>query len=205
MNPPKRIPGNTDSGLRLRMLLVAAGLAFGAATLVGSCASTPEQPHSMRDPQADFNAFKTFGWNAGTDTQKADQPVSLADGYIRSAIKTELTRRGYVEAAEGTVPDLRVEYETVSTEKVKNSPFRVGVGVGSWGGHAGGSVGVGSPSVRNVKEGTLVVHFIDSARKSEVWEGRASRELGRGKVEPAAVQSAVADLLRDFPARSTRP
>ena len=136
---------------------------------------------------------------------KSDQPVSLVDGYIRTAITTELTRKGYVEAAAGTTPDLRIEYEAVSAEKIKNNPFRVGIGVGSYGSNAGGSVGVGSPSVKNVKEGTLVIHVIDPARNAEVWRGSASRELGKGNVEPAVVQSVVADVLSDFPARGGQP
>ena len=159
----------------------------------------------MRDPQADFSAFKTFAWNADTNAGKSDQPVSLVDGYIRTAITTELTRKGYVEAATGTTPDLRIEYEAVSAEKIKNNPFRVGIGVGSYGSSGGGSVGVGSPSVKNVKEGTLVIHAIDPARNAEVWRGSASRELGKGNVEPAVVQSVVADMLSDFPARGGQP
>ena len=79
------------------------------------------------------------------------------------------------------------------------------IGVGSYGSSGGGSVGVGSPSVKNVKEGTLVIHAIDPARNAEVWRGSASRELGKGNVEPAVVQSVVADMLSDFPARGGQP
>ena len=185
----------------LQSSLAAVSLALGATALISGCASTPAEPQQMRDPQADFNAFKTFAWNADTSPSKSDQPVSLVDGYIRTAITAELTRKGYVEAATGTTPDLRVEYEAVSAEKIKNNPFRVGVGVGSYGSSGGGSVGVGSPSVKNVKEGTLVIHVIDPARNAEIWRGSASRELGKGNIEPAAVQSVVTEMLSDFPAR----
>ena len=68
----------------------------------------------------------------------------MLDANIRAAIKAELTRRGYVEAPAGTTPDLRIVYETASADKIENNPVRVGVGVGSWGGNAGGSVDVGS-------------------------------------------------------------
>jgi len=205
MNQLQRVSRSTILNRLLRSSLAVVCLALGATALISGCASTPAEPQSMRDPQADFSAYKTFAWNAETSSGNAGQPVSVVDGYIRTAIATELTRKGYAEAAAGTTPDLRVEYEAVKAEKVKNNPFRVGIGVGSYGSNAGGSVGVSSPSVKNVEEGTLVVHVIDPARNTEVWRGTASRELGKGNVEPAVVQTVVADLLSDFPARGGQP
>jgi hypothetical protein len=78
---------------------------------------------------------------------------------------------------------------------------RVGIGIGSWGGNMGGSVNVGSPSVRNFTEGTLVVHAIDTARNAEVWQGRISSRITQGSTEAAAVASAVQAAMRDFPVR----
>ena len=205
MNEPQLVSRNAPLRSLLWSSFAVVNFALGAAVLISGCASTPAEPQQMRDPQADFSAFKTFALNADTNDGKSDQPVSLVDGYIRTAITTELTRKGYVEAATGTTPDLRIEYEAVSAEKIKNNPFRVGIGVGSYGSSGGGSVGVGSPSVKNVKEGTLVIHAIDPARNAEVWRGSASRELGKGNVEPAVVQSVVADMLSDFPARGGQP
>ena len=97
----------------------------------------------------------------------------LLDANIRAAIVDVMQRKGYVEAPAGTTPDLRIAYETAKTEKLENNPVRVGIGVGSWGGNMGGSVSMGSPSVRNFSEGTLVVHAIDTARNVEVtaWGG----------------------------------
>ena len=177
-------------------------IALGLVVLAAGCASQAPKPTSMRDPQADFSSYKTFALKASTPARASGQSVSIVEGTIRAAIASELERKGYVEAAEGTEPDLRIEYEAASEEKLRNNPFRVGVGVGSYGGNVGGGVGVGSPSVRNVTEGTLVVHAIDPVRKAEVWQGRASRELGKGNIEQAVVQAGVAELLRDFPARS---
>jgi hypothetical protein len=73
--------------------------------------------------------------------------------------------------------------------------------MGSWGGNFGGSVNVGSPSVRNYREGTLVIHAIDAARNAEVWQGRVSGRIGKDSLEPAAVAAAVATAMRDFPVR----
>jgi hypothetical protein len=177
------------------MVVLAVLASAGCAT-----ASAP-QPESMRDPQADFASYRTFGWSSGGAAQSDDAPLRLLDTSIRAAIATELRRRGYVEAPAGAVPDLRIAYETASADKIENNPVRVGVGVGSWGGGVGGSVNVGSPSIRNYKEGTLVVHAIDSARNAEVWQGRVSKKITRGDTEPAAIAQAVATAMKDFPAR----
>ncbi len=187
---------------RLRLTSLAAmSLALAAITLIGGCTSTAPQPTSMQDAQADFSAYKTFGWEPDT----SGQPLSLLDQNIRAAIAKEMKGKGYEEAAAGTTPDLLLSYEAARAEKVKSNPIRIGVGVGSYGGSSGGGVGVSSSGVKNVSEGTLVVHAVDPARKAEVWQGRASRELGKGNVEPAVIQSTVAGMLHDLPARSAPP
>ena len=179
-------------------------LATIAAALFAACASTPPTPETMSEAGADFSAYKTFGRHASGD-DKPGQPTSIVDGYVRTAIANELKGKGYVEAPAGTSPDLTIAYEGASAEKLKNKPFRVGVGVGSYGSSGGGSVGVGSSSVEEVKEGTLVVHVIDPARETEIWRGSIARELNKGGVQESAVQSAVAELMREFPARGINP
>jgi hypothetical protein len=167
------------------------------ALLAAGCATTTPEPVSMRDPAVNFASFKTFGWAASAAS--TDQPVKLLDQNVRAAIATELTRRGYVAAAEN--PDLRIAYETASANKVKNNPVRIGIGMGSWSGNMGGSVNVGSPSVKNYKEGSLVIHAIDAARNAEVWQGSVSGQMTNGSLEPAAINQSVAKAMKDFPAR----
>jgi Domain of unknown function (DUF4136) len=179
-------------------------LVLASVVLAAGCASQAQQPTSMRDPEANFSTYKTFGWDdsARTDASGHKRPLPLVETNIRSAITAELTGKGYEPAAEGTTPDLLLAYEASRAETVKNKPFRVGVGVGSWGGSGGGSVGVSSSGVKNVSEGRLVIHAVDLVRKAEVWQGQVQRELGKGGAEPAVVQAAVAEVFQDFPARS---
>ena len=180
---------------QLAVLLAIALLTAGCAS------SSPAEPESMRDPQANFASYQTFGWNAGVTPASDDAPLKLLDSNIRAAIANELKKHGYSEAPADVTPDLRIAYETASADKLENNPVRVGIGVGSWGGNVGGSVNVCSPSVRNYKEGTLVVHAIDTARNAEVWQGRVSKKITKGSVEPAAIAQAVASAMEDFPAR----
>jgi hypothetical protein len=162
----------------------------------------------MRDPNADFNSYKTFGWDTATsaDASGQPQPLSLIDSNIQAAITTELKGKGYEEAAAGTTPDLIVSYEKARADKIKSNPFRIGIGVGGVGSHGAASVGTSTPAAKNVNEGTLVAHVIDRARNAEVWTGSVSRELSKGgNVEPELVKNAVAELFREFPARNSAP
>jgi hypothetical protein len=167
--------------------------------LLAGCASAPPQPQSQRDPSVNFAAFRTFTLPSPQGVNAQDQPLTLLDRNIRTAIADQMRRKGYSEVSEGA--DLRVLYETSSTTRVENNPVQVGIGMGSWGSNVGGSINVGSPSVRNYQEGTLVVHVVDAARNAEVWEGRVSTRVNKGSLEPAAVSAVVADVMRDLPAR----
>src|SRR4030095_11305663 len=153
MNQPQRY---------LRTIFVFFSLAMAAFTL-GGCASQPTQPHTMRDPQANFATFKTFGWDVTQSAQGQGQPISIVDSNIRAAITSELKRKGYEEATGGTLPDLFLQYETGKAETVKSNPFRIGVGVGGYGSNGGVGVGTTSAATRNVTEGMLVLRVIDPA------------------------------------------
>lgn len=159
----------------------------------------------MIDQQANFGDYKTFSWRANSSAEGASEPMSLVDSSIRAAITTEMQRKGYVEAPAGSTGDLLIDFEAARTEKVKSNPFRIGVGVGGYGSGVGGSVSTSTPSVKNISEGSLVIHAIDPVRNSEVWRSRVSRELGKGSVNPDVVQSVVSEVLSDFPTRTATP
>lgn len=175
-------------------------LALCTTVLATGCASTPDKPQSMLDPQANFGAYRTFALVTGNDG--SGQPTTIVDGYIHNAIAAQMKGKGYSEAAEGAAPDLRIEYEAAKAQKLKNNPFRIGVGVGSYGSSGGGSVGVGSSSVKEVTEGSLVIHVIDSKRNAEAWRSGVTRELRKGNVTQAAVSEAVMEAMVDLPART---
>jgi Domain of unknown function (DUF4136) len=208
MNHPQNAPTHAVSKRLGRTSLTVIGLALGFATLVGGCVSPAPQPGSMRDPNADFNSYQTFGWDTATsaDASGQSQPLSIIDSNIQAAITTELKGKGYEQAAAGTTPDLIVSYEKARADKIKSNPFRIGIGVGGVGSHGGAAVGGSTASAKNVNEGTLVAHVIDRARNAEVWTGHVSRELSKGgNPEPELIQNAIAELFREFPARGAQP
>lgn len=181
-----------------RRRLGPAAALVAIALFAAGCATSPPAPVTMRDQSVDFAKFKTFGWVA--NPAGGDQPVMLLDQNIRAAITAQLAGRGYVASTEK--PDLLIAYETASASKVESNPVRVGIGIGSWGGNVGGSVNVGSPSVRNYKEGSLVIHAVDAARNAEVWQGQVSGKITKGATDSASINQAVAKAMKDFPART---
>ena len=186
--------------LPLRGLPAYSGLVLAVCLITSSCMSTPPQPVSMRAPDTNFDAYKTFAWDQGQVGQAPDEPLTIVNSQIRAAITSELQRKGYAEAAVGTKPDLVLSYETAAEDRVKTSPFRVGVGMGGVGNSGAAGVGVSSSGAKNIKEGTLVLRVVDPVRNAEVWNGRVSRELGKdGVPDQALIQTAVGDLLREFP------
>jgi len=174
--------------------------------LSGGCVSAPPEPHTMRDSTANFDAFKTFAWDTGPDVQPASEPLTIVNNQIRTAISGELQRKGYAEAVAGAKPDLVLRYETAAAEKIKTSPVRIGIGMGGYGSNGSAGVGVSSSGAKNIKEGTLVLRVIDPTRNAEVWNGRVSRELGKGGVpDQGLIQNAVSDLLSEFPTPGGQP
>jgi hypothetical protein len=60
--------------IHLLGLLAFVSPALFVVTLTGCASSAP--PHSMRDPQANFNGFKTFAWDTGPTASQC--PLSTA-------------------------------------------------------------------------------------------------------------------------------
>lgn len=171
-----------------------------ALSLAG-CATTSAPEHqSQTAPNANLGAYKTFGWKSAAGDGVSDEPMRMVDTHIRAAIRAELVRRGYTEAESN--PEFVVFYDTEAQDKVKSNPFRIGIGIGSYGSSGGGSVNVGSPSVQNVQEGKLVVHAVDTAKNAEVWYGTVAGNLKGKTLDAETVARAVAIAMQDFPPRS---
>lgn len=170
-----------------------------ALTLVAACAqNAPVKPESSIDPKADIPALKTFGWQPPTSNLvSTDVTQRKFDENIRNAISTDLSRKGYVETT--TDPDFLVAYEISAYERTKSNPFSVGVGMGSWGGNMGGSVGVGTGgSTKVVAESRLSVRAVDRKADSEIFIGTMVGNVAPG-ASAAEISGVVSQALKDFP------
>jgi hypothetical protein len=181
-------------GSAVALLFVSLGCASGSGskTETGTAAG------------ADVPAYTSFGWLPASDeAAAADQPASLQDENIRSAIRKQLIEKGYSEAT--GKPDFLVGFatETVTEEKKKESPFRIGVGMGTFGGPVGVGVGtsapVGSGSVVATRETRLTIRAVDPKDDREVWVGTTGG-IEQG-LDAGAVEKTVAGTMKGFPAR----
>jgi hypothetical protein len=181
--------------------ILNAVVSLTLVAVLAACATTsaPER-QSQTDPNTNLAAYRSFGWKSAAGEGIGDEPMRMLDVNIRNGIRAELTRRGYTEVT--TDPGFLVAYETAAQEKVKSNPVRFGIGVGSWGGNVGGSVNVGSPSVRSYREGRLVIHVIDAAANREVWFASVAGRVDQQKLDAEAVARVVAFAMQDFPPRS---
>ncbi len=171
-------------------------------TLLAGCATPPRQ-ESVLAPGANPAAFRTFAIGLPPGEGADDAPLRILDTHIRNALREEFTRRGYAEVADA--PELRVDYEIAQEDRVRSSPFRIGIGMGSFGGNVGGSVSMGTPDIQTYQEGRLVIHVYDAARKQELWYGSVTDKAGQRSLDAAAVARVVGLALESFPARGAVP
>jgi len=182
-----------------------AGTAVAVLVLVGAtvagCASSRWQTQAGAAPGSDLAGYATFGWQHAAGTS-ADVPLSIAEANLRSAMRKQLVARGYRET--DVDPDLRIAFaaDTRLVERTAPSP-RVGIGVGSWGGRVGTSVGtsvpVGEDRVSSRAAAQVTIRAVDPKTHVEVWLGTGSGELDPG-LDPRAVDELVSQLMKDFPA-----
>ena len=172
------------------------------AVLAGCTSPSALEHQSQSAPDTNLSAYRTFGWKAPAGGT-TDEPMRILDANIRTAIRAELTRRGYVETE--TNPQLLIVYDTAAGERVKSNPFRIGIGLGSFGSNGGGSVNVGSPSVQSYREGRLVIHVLDAAENREVWLGTITGRDDNKTPDADSVARTVALAMQDFPARAAAP
>jgi hypothetical protein len=166
---------------------------------VTACAGSPPRQESQVAPAANLAAYRTFGWKPVGDAA-SQEPLRIVDANIRTAIRAELTRRGYVEAESNA--EILLTYDSEAQAKLKSSPFRIGIGLGSFGSNVGGSVNVGTPSVQSINEGRLSIHVIDAAENREVWVGTVEKRIDKQPLDADGVAALVALALQDFPVQA---
>ena len=187
--------------MNLSLRHLAAVLPFA---LLGCATGTSSKPEWVTAAGVDLAAYASFGLQSSSeDATGADQPQSILDATIRNAIRTQLIEKGYREVEAS--PDLLIGYAAAPYLREKSSnPFRINVGVGSWGGNVGSSVDtsipVGREGVVTTSESRLTIRAVDPRGKREVWVGTTAGDFEQG-LDTGLVEKAVAGVLDGFPAR----
>jgi hypothetical protein len=176
------------------------------AVILGSACSSVRTSYDF-DPDADFSAWRTYAWyrseSPATGDPRLDNP--LLHERIEAAIDRTLGERGHARVQDRT-PDFYVNYH-LSTEqrldvRTMNRGYVGGPHGVRWGGAGWGGVGWTETRVDQYEEGTLVIDFVDAAKRRLVWRGSGTRRLSSNP-EPdqvtKRVNEAVDEILSQFP------
>lgn len=165
-------------------------------TLGGCAGDSGSGPRWAEAPDAGMAARDTFAWEGASGT-----PVTILDEHIRDSIRARLLAKGYVESSGEA--DFLVSHETIESEALdEGHPVRIGIGVGSWGGRVGGSVGTSvdvGEKAKMVNRLNITIRALDPRARRELWMGTTTAlpEVP----EPAAIERAVDGVMKHFPGR----
>ncbi len=186
----------------------ALWLALTGLALLAGCEARPEI-RTQAAPAFNLAAYHTYGFMAKPGTDEAGYR-SLTTQTIERAVARELDARGYVRSSPDQQPDLLVNFNIKTHDRVESQPGpAVGMAYG-WGwGPYGWGAGLGDyyADIRTVTDGSLTVDLVDRARNEAIWSGTAIGRLSRKVLQnPApAIDSAVADIFARYPRPPTAP
>jgi Domain of unknown function (DUF4136) len=138
------------------------------------------------DYDHDFNLakFKTYGFDKqGRAAGDVLANNTINDRRIHDSLETQLEANGFAASEH---PDFVVSYAVVTKKALSIQDNRFGpLGRG------------GFVNASQVTQGTLVVSFVDTATRKEVWRGYAAGEINPKNLNKD-VNKAVAKLIKAF-------
>jgi hypothetical protein len=177
----------------MRALPLAAALLCLA--LLGACSSY--NVTYDYDVTASFARYHTFDYY--TSKKGTGGTTTLMDKRVRASVETELQAKGFAMETKAD-PDFLVTYYPIVKNRKVRTTVRSGWGWGYRPFYGGG--GVATSSVRNYKEGTIVIEIVDFKTNQLIWQGAAAGALTDLKNPEDAndvVPKAVRDILAKFP------
>ncbi|WNO54597.1 DUF4136 domain-containing protein [Stakelama saccharophila] len=190
--------------MRIRMIAALAALALSTA---GCAAGTGMAPVDVTryhlDPPIPRDGF-------AVEPLKTGDTISPEYESYAQAVRRELSALGFTQQTDGASEYIAAMSFTRAPLGVieKRSPFRIGLGGGSFGGDVGvgggASVGIGG-GTRQVIGTELAVQLRRRSDNTTVWEGRAVTRsiLGDEDAQPQMVADKLASaLFKGFPGES---
>src|SRR5215467_4338646 len=148
------------------------------------------------DTAENWAALNTYDWQPPTGNAAQDE---LLVKRVRSTVDAGLQKRGFTQSPS---PDFLIAMQ-LSGKKAYGGSTAVGVSVGIPVGRAGrGSVGGAKSKPIEVKEGQIVLDFIDTKSKQLLWRATANGS-GRPATTPEEQQERIdqiiGEMLQRFP------
>jgi hypothetical protein len=175
---------------------VIAGCLIGL--LIGGCASAPRVA-VMRDPDADFSRYASFGFHRPLGTDRESGTGTLLSQTLMKTTRMKLEALGYRFSQEGA--DLIVNFfvETREVVQGRRGPS-YSIGYGAYHRHYGVWTDY-ETDIRQYTESTLHVDVVDAERDQLIWEGVSTERLQEHDLvfETENVESSLARIFADFP------
>ncbi len=194
---------STPSMTRWMPLALVAGL-----LTLGGCATGPDVRVDY-DRNADFTAYKTFGFASPLGTDRGGYQ-SVVSQHLKAATQREMEARGM--RLDPAAPQLLVNFNAALSDKLRvTSTPSMSMGVGYYGYRRGlysaWPLYTDQTTVSQYKEGTLNIDVVDAARKQLVWEGVVTDSVTQKMLDdvPTAVNAAVKAAFTKYPLAAPAP
>ena len=168
------------------------------ASLIVGCAALPVE--TDYDPDADFEALRTFLWVQREGSGAAEAPIEndLLDARVRRAVEASLSAKGFV-LTETHDADFEVAYHVAVNRKVDVATYVDSFPRGyRW----GPGITQAYTSVREHAVGSLVLDVVRGDTGKLIWRGSTQARIGEPGTPDARsqrVQAAVDAILERFP------
>lgn len=169
------------------LMLFTIGIALAACSSLRTV--------SDYDKNVDFSIYKTYNfYDKGMDRLRLN---NLDKRRLMGAVEAEMNAKGFTKSDQ---PDLLVNLVVVARERadIYGPGFYGGWG---WGGGWGSPFwGGGHGYVNQYVEGTIIIDFLDPAKKILFWHGRgAGFNLDNFSKREERLQTGVREILGQYP------
>ena len=174
----------------LRSLIVISLVVFAVG-----CAPTLKVTTDF-DPGANFGDYKTFNWKEVTIPGDALADNSILQNVVKSAIKEEMTKKGF-KLQESGETDLVVVFHGRRQYSAAITNWHAYGWYSPWWGPYGGYT-----SVSTYQEGTLVIDIVDVKKKQLVWRGLGTKSLkgySDSEKRNRMIKNAITRIFMEFP------
>lgn len=175
------------------------GLVMGLALMVG-CASGVRVDNDY-DPQADFTNFKLYAWYPAKQSVPPDAYVSeLVVERIERAVNDQLMLKGMQSVPAGK-EQVQVRVYLVIEDKLDVQTWNASYGYHRYNDPWGWGMGT-ETTVRQYKQGTLIVDMLNAQTGRLFWRGTAESRLRRDSTpqeREARIREVVAAIMTQYP------
>jgi hypothetical protein len=159
---------------------------FICSLLLLACAIAAQAQSAQTDYDRSYNLarLKTYGFYQ--QEREPGDPLAaspLNDRRIHNALDSQLKANGFAASSQ---PDFLIGYFVTTRKGLNIQDNRFGI-----------LQRMGSVSVNQVTEGTIVVVFVDSTTRQEVWRGLVSGEINAKDLDKD-VNKGMAKLVEKF-------